>query len=565
MSGGRTIGIDLGTTNSVVAAVGPDGEPQVLQNEIGERFTPSVVAFENDEAIVGRAAANQSAQNPEYTVHSIKREMGREEFEVEAPWDEAYTPEEISALILAKLVEDAEMELDEPVTNAVITVPAYFGNRQREATKYAGEIAGLEVDRLLNEPTAACFAYGLQEQEDGLIFVYDLGGGTFDASLVDTNDGVFEVRATNGHTQLGGEDWDARILDRLLEEIQADVDVDIEEDVAAMERLWDAAQAAKHELAAAESTTVSVPFLLTDPEYNLEVDIAREEFQQLTGGLLEETFVICDELFEDVDVGVEDVDEVLLAGGSTRMPQVERNVERYFGMEPTKRINPDEAVAVGAAAQAALLDTETSDSGDDQQGEATTADAATPTGHEGDADATESATAPSTTADATPSEPADDAQAASIAEDGDLPARLEDVVLLDVTPKTLGVESRIDGEAGRFSPLIARNTSVPAAAEQTYHTYEDDQTQVRISVYQGEHEHVEHNELLDEFTLSGLPAAPAGEEAVTVTFQLDEDGILNVSAVNPTSGTEASITIESAFGHSEADIEDMRTGLPEIK
>jgi molecular chaperone DnaK len=561
MSDGRTIGIDLGTTNSVVAAVGPDGEPRVLQNEIGERFTPSVVAFENDEAIVGRAAANQSAQNPEYTVHSIKREMGREEFEVDAPWGDAYTPEEISALILAKLIEDAEMELDEPVTNAVITVPAYFGNRQREATKYAGEIAGLEVDRLLNEPTAACFAYGLQEEDEGLIFVYDLGGGTFDASLVETTDDVFEVRATNGHTQLGGEDWDAKILDHLLEEIEEDVDVDIEEDVAAMERLWDAAQDAKHELAAAESTTISVPFLLTDPEYNLEVDLTRSEFQQMTGGLLEETFVICDELFEDVDVGVEDVDEVLLAGGATRMPQVEQNVERYFDQEPTKRINPDEAVAVGAAAQAALLDTGPAEADSEQaQPEAETTEPADDE-HTGDA---ADAGAPSTTGEATPSEPADDTQAESLA-GNDLPARLEDVVLLDVTPKTLGVESRIDGEAGRFSPLIARNTAVPTAAEQTYHTYEDEQTQVRISVYQGEHERVEHNELLDEFTLRGIPPAPAGEEAVTVTFQLDEDGILNVSAVNPTSGTEASITIESAFGHSDADIEDMRTNLPEIK
>ena len=569
----RPIGIDLGTTNSVVATVREDGEPQILPNAVGERQTPSVVAFDDGEAFVGKTAANQAAQNPAHTVHSIKREMGRDDVVVEAPWGESYTPEEVSALICSKLIEDATAELDREVDSAVITVPAYFGNRQREATKQAGEIAGLTVTRLLNEPTAACFAYGLQDRTDGVVFVYDLGGGTFDASLVDTTGGVFEVLATNGHTQLGGEDWDARIVDRVLDRVAADTGVTLEDDIVAMERIWNAAQAAKHELSAAAATTISIPFLMTEPEYNLELELDRSTFEADTTDLLEETFAICDELFADVEQSPDDIEEVLLVGGATRMPQVKANVELYFGQEPANGIHPDEAVALGAAAQAGLIEhtTTTTSLPHDSDSPSDTLPAQRQT-----ADTGEHAAAPNSqatnVATTNQQESSADAigesaggQATSVGGSGDLPARLEDVVLLDVTPKTLGVESRIDGEAGRFSPLIPRNTTVPATATQTYHTHEHDQQRVRIAVYQGEHEYVDNNELLDEFTLQGIPAGPAGREAVAVTFHIDEDGILDVTAEHAESDTAASITVESAFGRSAEQIKSMREGLPSVK
>ncbi|MWV63886.1 Hsp70 family protein [Halorubrum sp. JWXQ-INN 858] len=519
MSDGIPVGIDLGTTNSVIAA--PFGSsPEVIENTSGGRKTPSVVAFKDGDVLVGTEAINQSAQNPEGTVHSIKSSMGDREYAFHAPDGDDYSPAEVSALILRKLKRDAEESLGRAVTNAVITVPAHFSNRQREATKRAGRIAGLEVDRIINEPTAACLAYGLERTERATVLVYDLGGGTFDVSLVSISDGVIEVIATDGDTQLGGDDWDAQIVDLLVDHVERETGATPEDDPQAMDRLWAAAKQAKHDLSSRETATVSLPFLFEAPggTYTLETTIDRETFQRETAFLTDATIDRCYELFDRVDHGIGDVDEVLLVGGSTRNPDVAAAIESEFGIVPSKRIDADLTVALGAAAQAGIMNR-----------------SALPSGHDGEL---------------------------VLADDGE---GIDDVVLLDVCPQTVGVKIRMDGRDNQLSRLIPKNTSVPERVTNEYVTVHDNQEVVDIEVYQGENQIATENELLDSFTLRGIPPAPAGEQTIEVEFELDEDGILDVSARNPDSGVTEGVTIDSEFGVSPREIDAMRSQLPRPK
>ena len=521
MARGISVGIDLGTTNSVVSVPFGD-EIQVIENSSGRRHTPSVVSFDQDGVYVGRKATNRAAQYPDDTVYSIKRQMGEDDYVVAAPDGDEYTPVEISAMILTKLKRDAERVLDDEVTNAVITVPAYFGNEEREATKTAGEIAGLDVDRIINEPTAAALAYGYQGAEDETLLVYDLGGGTFDASLVEVSAGLVEVQATDGDSFLGGEDWDGRILDKLIDTVEAETGWNPESDPGVMQRLWDAAEEAKHTLTATRTATVEVPFLMEfeDGSYSLEVDITREEFERATSDLLDRTLDITDRLLADAGYGYDAVDDVLLVGGSTRMPQVREAVAAEFDRDPNTGIDPDMAVAIGAGKQASTI-----------------APKALPAGA--------AAELPGTT-------PAGDGAD-------------EDVLLVDVVSKTLGTEAIIDGRQGRFSELITRNTTIPDRTTKEYRTVTDGQERVTVGVYQGESEIAAENELLGEFELAGIPSAPAGEMTVEVTFEIDESGILNVSARNPESGREDNIVIESGIGLSERERERMQRNLPAIR
>lgn len=518
MDRGISVGIDLGTTNSVLAApIG--GNSEVIENAAGDRKTPSVVAFDGDEVLVGREADNQAVRNPNQTIYSIKGEMGNREYEHLSPSGESFSPEELSALVLRKLKRDAESELGHRIDSAVITVPAYFGNRQREATKRAGKIAGLDVDRIINEPTAACLAYGLDDSRDAEVLVYDLGGGTFDVSLVSISDGVIEVIATHGDTQLGGDDWDGCLVDVILDRVEAETGT-VPDDPEAMERIWEAAKAAKHDLSSAGTATVSLPFLFEprDGTYDLETRIDRATFVDATAHLTDATIDICYELFDRADAAIDDVDEVLLVGGSTRNPHIAAAVEEALGHTPSKRIDTDVAVALGAATQAGILSR-----------------SALPSGEPGEL------------------VPADEA-------DG-----VDDVVLLDVTPKTLGVRAQLGGRENQLSRLIPKNSSIPAKVTNEYYTVQDNQEVVDIEVYQGESQIATENELLDSFSLIGIPPAPAGQQKVEVTFELDENGILDVSARNPDAGVAEEVTIDSEFGVEPAELDRMRRRLPEVK
>jgi len=485
---GKVVGIDLGTTNSVVAVL-EGGEPVVIANSEGSRTTPSVVAFTKDgERLVGQVAKRQAVTNPERTIMSIKRRMGTD-YRVEID-GKRYSPEEISAMVLSKLKADAESYLGEPVTQAVITVPAYFTDAQRQATKDAGRIAGLEVLRIINEPTAAALAYGLDKEQNQIIAVYDLGGGTFDISILELGDGVFEVKATSGNNHLGGDDFDQRIVDWMVEEFRKEHGIDLREDRMAMQRLREAAEKAKIELSGLQQTTINLPFISAGPNGPLHLDLTltRAQFNQMTRDLVEATLGPVRQALADAGLQPHQVDRVLLVGGSTRIPAVQEAVRDLFGKEPHKGINPDECVALGAAIQAGVLAGE-----------------------------------------------------------------VRDVVLLDVTPLSLGIETL----GGVFTKLIERNTTIPTSKKQIFSTAADNQTTVEIHVPQGERPMAADNITLSRFQLTGIPPAPRGVPQIEVSFDIDANGIVHVSAKDLGTGKQQSITITSRGSLSEEEIQRM--------
>ena len=490
MASNKILGIDLGTTNSAFAVM-EGGDPEIIVNAEGDRTTPSVVAFtDDDERLVGKPAKNQAIQNPDQTFRSIKRHMGEEDYTVDVEGEE-YTPEQISAMILQKIKRDAEDYLGDDVEKAVITVPAYFNDKQRQATKDAGEIAGFEVERIVNEPTAASMAYGLDDDSDQTVLVFDLGGGTFDVSVLDLGGGVYEVVATNGDNSLGGDDWDEAIIDHLAEEFQNNHGIDLREDRQALQRLKDAAEEAKIELSSRKETDINLPFITATDSgpVHLEQSLTRAKFESLTADLIERTVGPTEQALADAGYDKDDIDEVILVGGSTRMPQVQEKVEELLGKEPKKNVNPDEAVALGAAIQGGVLGGE-----------------------------------------------------------------VDDIVLLDVTPLSLGIEVK----GGLFERLIEKNTTIPTEESKIFTTAADNQTSVNVRVFQGEREIAEENELLGEFQLSGIPPAPAGTPQIEVGFNIDENGIVNVEAEDKGSGNAESITIEGGAGLSDDEIDRMQ-------
>ena len=508
---GKIIGIDLGTTNSVVAVM-EGGEPKVIENAEGARTTPSVVAYKKDgERLVGAPAKRQAITNPQNTISSIKRFMGRFYREVadeveEVPYDvvqgendtarvkvgdREYTPQEISAMILQKLKQTAEEYLGEEVTDAVITVPAYFNDAQRTATKEAGKIAGLNVRRIINEPTAASLAYGLDDESEQTVAVYDLGGGTFDISILELGDGVFEVMATYGDTHLGGDNFDKTLIDYIADDFQKEQGVDLRNDPMALQRLKEAAEKAKIELSSSTTTTINLPFITATDEgpKHLNMDLNRATFEKLIGDLVEKTIPQMEKALKDAGVSKNDIDEVLMVGGSTRVPLVQETVTEYLGKEPNRSVNPDEVVAIGAAIQGGVL------SGD-----------------------------------------------------------VDDVLLLDVTPLNLGIETL----GGVMTTLIEANTTIPTKKSEVFSTAADNQTSVEVHVLQGDREMAKDNRTIGRFHLDGLPPAPRGTPQIKVTFDIDADGILNVSAVDEATGKEQSIRIEASSGLTEEEIEKMK-------
>ncbi|AXX99492.1 molecular chaperone DnaK [Profundibacter amoris] len=509
----KVIGIDLGTTNSCVAIM--DGsQPRVIENAEGARTTPSVVAFTDNERLVGQPAKRQAVTNPENTIFAVKRLIGRRIDDPEVvkdkkhvpykivdggngdAWIEAngekYSPSQISAFILGKMKETAESYLGEEVKQAVITVPAYFNDAQRQATKDAGKIAGLEVLRIINEPTAAALAYGLDKKESQTIAVYDLGGGTFDVTILEIDDGLFEVKSTNGDTFLGGEDFDMRIVKYLSEEFKKETGVDLSKDKMALQRLKEAAEKAKIELSSATQTEINQPFISMDPNggqpLHMVMKLTRAKLESLVGDLIKASLKPCKEALKDAGLSTSDIDEIVLVGGMTRMPKVVEEVTKFFGKEPHKGVNPDEVVAMGAAIQAGVL--------------------------QGD---------------------------------------VKDVVLLDVTPLSLGIETL----GGVFTRLIDRNTTIPTKKSQVFSTAEDNQNAVTLRVFQGEREMAADNKLLGQFNLEDIPPAPRGLPQIEVTFDIDANGIVEVAAKDKGTGKEQKITIQASGGLSDEEVEAM--------
>ena len=523
----HTVGIDLGTTHSAVARVIGD-DATVLKLANGDRTMPSVVSFEDDGSVLaGHEAQNVAVQRPNKTIESVKRHMG-EETPVATIAGQEYRPEEISALILKRLLSAAERNLGGEITSAVITVPAYFSNREREATKRAGRITGLEVERILNEPTAAMLAHGVRADTDMTALVYDLGGGTFDVSVVSAGAGVFEVIGTDGLSEHGGDGWDAQLFENVLRIVTEDTGRTID-DPAAQQRIWDAVRSAKHTLSRRERAQIEIPFLLSDPQYTFDETISRDQFQSLTADLLDETIAVCYELLDEIDYRPAEIDEVLLVGGSTRMPQVQARLTDEFGDIVRRSGSPDEIVAKGAAIQAAAL-----------------ADQLPVVGDTGDERL--------------------QAQEQDMAADGpgletySPPDEYDTVTLIDVTSRSLGIETVGD----EFSTVIPRNTTVPTERTEQYHTTHDNQTIVKVKVLQGESSVASENELLDTFTLTGLPRAPAGEVSVDVTLSIDQNGILNVDAESTMGSQRESIAIEQGVEFSGEEIEQMRRDLPAV-
>ena len=484
---GKAVGIDLGTTNSVVSVL-EGGEPTVIANAEGNRTTPSIVAFKSDDVLVGELAKRQAITNPDNTVRSIKRHVGtdwNQNFE-----NKDYTPQEISARILQKLKRDAEAYLGDKVTEAVITVPAYFNDAERQATKEAGQIAGLEVLRIINEPTAASLAYGLENNEDQKILVFDLGGGTFDVSILEISEGVFEVKSTSGDSKLGGDDWDQRIMDWIIEKFKSSTGIDLSNDNMAIQRIQEGAEKAKIELSSTSETEINLPFLTANdsgPQHLVE-KLSRSEFEKITADLVERTKAPVENALKDADMTYSDIDHIILVGGSTRMPSVQELVKSLTGKDPHKGVNPDEVVASGAAIQAGVL--------------------------KGD---------------------------------------VKDVLLLDVTPLTLGVETK----GGIMTKMIERNTTIPTKRSEVFSTAENNQTQVEIHILQGEREVASGNKSLGRFTLTDIPAAMAGIPQIEVTFDIDANCIVNVNAKDLGTGKEQAITITGGTALEDEEIDRM--------